>query len=475
MDKKREEELLVIGSEYIKKAVEADEEKEYEEAFRLYLKGIDLLKTLLQRWSSAEEIQKRSLLLKKLNSYLDRVTAIKTIIGESKAEIKSADVNFKTCFHYEEVGWEDVHGMEEVKSLLLELIGIGGGERETSVERDVRSVLLYGLPGTGKTMLGNALGTFIANFVQREEGIETKEDGCSDQKELEEVEVQRMKQRTLSPAQVPFLKLSAFDLIVSKWKSPTKVKELFSYARDVGKGSSLGCCVLFIDDIDSIFIVGSDDDSVMLRIIKTHLLYELATLHQHEERVVVICASQRPWDLHLAALHKMALKVLVPMPSLQARRDIVEFQLRNSDGQSSDDEVLDWVAEHTNGFTGADVCCLIRDAMMLPVREIVTAKVFARCDVNGEMCVSGEFLTPFVESKGKEKSGDVCLVERDWKSIGDNLKLRRVSQVDVVTALTRVKSSMTSVDIDRITKFHSSYHCKDEEKEEGREKVVHED
>lgn len=236
------------------------------------------------------------------------------------------------------VKWDDVGGLAHVKSELREAVELPLKSPEVFEKigvRPIKGILLYGPPGTGKTLLAKAVANETeANFI----GI--------------------------SGAQ-----------ILSKWvgQSEKTVRELFKKARMAAP------CILFIDEIDAIAPTRSggstDGTRVTERVVDT-LLTELDGL-QSLKNVVVIAASNRPDILDPALLRagRFDRVIEIGLPDEKARLSIMRIHTRKMPLDS--DVSLEEIARVTEGYCGADLENLVREAGMSAIRE-VESKVKAK-------------------------------------------------------------------------------------------------
>ena len=190
-----------------------------------------------------------------------------------------------------------------------------------------KGVLLYGPPGTGKTLLARA----IANESQSN-----------------------------------FISVKGPELLTKYvGESEKGVREIFSKARENAP------TVVFFDEIDAIAGErGSGSDSNVTERVVSQLLTELDGLEEMED-VVVIATTNRPDLIDNALLRpgRLDRHIHVPVPDEEARRKILEVHTRNK--PLADNIDLDWLAEETEGFVGADIEALCREASMAASRELI--------------------------------------------------------------------------------------------------------
>jgi len=233
------------------------------------------------------------------------------------------------------VRWDDIGGLKEVKRRLQEMVEWPLKYRELfdyAGLRPPKGILLYGPPGTGKTLLAKAVATESgANFI----AVRGPE-------------------------------------ILSKWvgESERAIREIFRKARTYAPA------IIFFDEIDAIAPrrgSGIGDSRVTERIV-SQLLTEMDGIEELHD-VVVIAATNRPDLLDPALLRPGRFdRVLeVPMPDLAAREEIFRIHMKKHakaiDGNI--EELAKEFAKITEGFSGADIEAVCREAAMKGLREFV--------------------------------------------------------------------------------------------------------
>ena len=226
--------------------------------------------------------------------------------------------------------WDDIGDLEDAKRELREAVEWPlkyAGLFDYMNATPPKGILLYGGPGTGKTMLAKAVATESeANFIN--------------------------------------VKGPEF---LSKWvgESEKAVRETFRKARQAAP------CIVFMDEIDSIAPTrgGGFDSHVTERVI-SQLLTEMDGL-ESLHNVVVIAASNRPDMIDPALMRpgRFDRLVHIPMPDLEGRKKILEIHLKNKP-LAKDVDVAD-LAKRTGGYSGADLSALVNEGIMLAIRAVV--------------------------------------------------------------------------------------------------------
>ena len=287
------------------------------------------------------------------------------------------------------VHWEDIGGLENVKQALREAVEWPLKYPKAFQRLGItppKGILLYGPPGTGKTMLAKAVATESeANFI----GIRGPE-------------------------------------VLSKWvgESEKRIREIFRKARQAAP------TVVFIDEIDAIAPRrGTDVNRVTDRLIN-QLLTEMDGLEENSG-VVVIAATNRPDILDPALLRpgRFDRLILVPAPDEKARYEILKVHTRRM--PLAEDVNLKELAKRLEGYTGADIAALVREAAMNALRRIVA-------------------------KTSRE------LIEEQSEEFLEKLK---VSRKDFEDAMKKIRPSVTKYMIDYYKQFEESRKALKEKKE----------
>ena len=228
------------------------------------------------------------------------------------------------------VKWEDIGGLMEIKNEIQEAVELPLRKPDLFAKmgiRPIKGILLYGPPGTGKTLLAKAVANECeANFI------------------------------SISGAQV---------LTKYVGESEKAVRELFRKARTAAP------CVLFIDEMDAVAHrrtgMGESGTLVTERVVDT-LLTEMDGLRSLKN-VVVIAASNRPDILDPALMRagRFDRLIEIPAPDEAARLEI--FKICVSKMPLDKDVSLKELAHVTEGYTGADIDNLVREAGMSAIRD----------------------------------------------------------------------------------------------------------
>ncbi|GAB7093533.1 CDC48 family AAA ATPase [Halolamina litorea] len=228
-----------------------------------------------------------------------------------------------------DVGFDDVGGLDEAKETLERAVAwpLSYGPLFDAVSASPPSgVLLHGPPGTGKTLLARAIaGESGVNFLQ-----------------------------VAGP--------ELLDRYVGE--SEKAVRELFERARQAAPA------VVFFDEIDAVAIArGSGGDSGVGERVVSQLLTELDRAAENPN-LVVLAATNRKDALDPALLRpgRFESHVLVPAPDEAARRAILRVHIEGK--PLADDVDLDGIAAAMEGYTGADVAAVVREATMGAVEDV---------------------------------------------------------------------------------------------------------
>jgi transitional endoplasmic reticulum ATPase len=236
------------------------------------------------------------------------------------------------------VKWEDIGGLDEIKKELKEAVELPLKHPEIFDEvgiRPMRGVLLYGPPGTGKTMLAKA----VAN-----------------------------------ESEANFIAINGPE-VLSKWvgESEKAVREIFRKARLSAP------CIILIDELDAIAPArgGMDEGNKVTERIVNTLLTEMDGM-RGLKGVFVIGASNRPDILDPALLRagRFDRGIEIPLPDERSRKEILRIHTRGM--ALAKDIDMEKIAKATEGYNGADIENLTREAGMNAIRRITSIKAKAK-------------------------------------------------------------------------------------------------
>jgi len=201
----------------------------------------------------------------------------------------------------------------------------------SALTRLARGLLLFGPPGTGKTLL--------ARWIAAE---------CN----------------------ATFFNVNA-STVMSKWigEAEKTVKALFQLAADRQPS------VIFIDEIDSLLSQRRDADNESSRRVKNEFLTSLEGADTDSgDNVLLVGATNMPWELDHAALRRLPKRLYVPLPGTSARVSLVKQQLQKHNEVHGlkgavNDADLEVLGRRTQGYSGSDLQQLLREAAMGPVRD----------------------------------------------------------------------------------------------------------
>ncbi|KAM7501228.1 hypothetical protein LguiB_000132 [Lonicera macranthoides] len=229
------------------------------------------------------------------------------------------------------VTFDDIGALENVKDTLKELVMLPLQRPELfckgQLTKPCKGILLFGPPGTGKTMLAKAVATDAgANFIN-----------------------------------------ISMSSITSKWfgEGEKYVKAVFSLA------SKISPSVVFVDEVDS--MLGRREnpgEHEAMRKMKNEFMVNWDGLRtKDKERVLVLAATNRPFDLDEAVIRRLPRRLMVNLPDAPNREKILRVILANEELARGVD--LSAVANMTDGYSGSDLKNLCVTAAHCPIRELL--------------------------------------------------------------------------------------------------------
>ena len=167
-----------------------------------------------------------------------------------------------------------------------------------------------------------------------------------------------------------FFSVSSSDL-VSKWQGESErlVKNLFEMARE----SPGGKAIIFIDEVDSLCGSRSEGESDSSRRIKTEFLVQMDGVGKTSNGVLVLGATNVPWELDAAIRRRFEKRVYIPLPEGFARTLMVKLNLGDTPSSLTEDD-FERIGEITGGASGSDIKVLVKEALMQPLRTCQKAQ-----------------------------------------------------------------------------------------------------
>lgn len=214
-----------------------------------------------------------------------------------------------------------------------------------------KGVLLYGPPGTGKTLLAKAVAT---------------ESGYS------------------------FFSVTA-STITSKYLGDGEkmMKALFTVARMEQPA------VIFFDEIDSLMSSRKENEHEASRRVKTEFMTQIdGALTSASDRLLVMAATNIPWEIDEAVLRRMVKRIYVPLPDKESRQYLIQHMLKKQQAAERPSgisgmmssfsspassmggitpEQLTNIVNLTEGYSASDLTAVCQEAAMGPIRELGAA------------------------------------------------------------------------------------------------------
>ena len=134
--------------------------------------------------------------------------------------------------------------------------------------------------------------------------------------------------------------------------------------------------IILIDEMDSLGRKRTGNESETERRIKTEFLKQMDLIKDHGKQVSIFATTNMPWELDIAVLRRFDRRILVPMPDKDTRKKILK--LHAGTHHTLTDKDFEYLAEHTEGYSGSDLSTLVNDALMRPIKQLQQATYFKR-------------------------------------------------------------------------------------------------
>jgi len=295
------------------------------------------------------------------------------------------------------VKFEDIAELEGAKNTLKEavLLPLLMPDFFRGIRRPWKGVLLYGPPGTGKTLLAKALAT---------------------------------------QGKTTFFNVSP-TTFASKWKGESEklVRILFEMARFYAPST------IFIDEVDSIGQKRGEGDNEASRKVMAEMLVQMdgvsgkldqedLSIEELKKNIVMVMgATNLPWDLDDALRRRFEKRVYIPLPNSVGRKEMFRINMKGIKVQNDLD--VNRLVQLTDGYSGADIANVCREASLMQMRRKLM-KTGGRLNFtmikNNPSCLMNELDAP-------------------------------VTQLDMETAIKNISKSVSQNDIKKYEQFTEEY------------------
>ncbi|XP_072365379.1 peroxisomal ATPase PEX1 isoform X1 [Scyliorhinus torazame] len=298
--------------------------------------------------------------------YLTTLDFQRALVGFTPTSLRNAKLHKPR-----DLGWDKVGGLHEVKQILMDTIQLSVKYPQLFVKLPIRQrsgILLYGAPGTGKTL--------IAGVVTRESGLN-------------------------------FISIKGPELL-SKYigASEQAIRDVFS------KAQAAKPCILFFDEFDSIAPRRGHDNTGVTDRVVNQLLTQLDGVEGLQAMlstgVYVLAATSRPDLIDPALLRpgRLDKSVYCPPPDQVARFEILKALSQSL--HLADDVDFQQIATMTEYFTGADLKALLCNAQLDAVHNTLSSSVFRDAGSGSDSDMSLSSMIFLNHSNGSDESvGDV--------------------------------------------------------------------
>ena len=236
---------------------------------------------------------------------------------------------------------------------------------------------------------------------------------------------------------------------MSKWlgESERLVKTLFESAR------SKKPAIIFIDEVDSLCSSRSDSENDATRRIKTEFLVQMQGVGIDNDGVLVLGATNIPWGLDAAIRRRFEKRIYIPLPEMAARKRMFEIHIGNTSTSLTHAD-YNTLSQKTEGYSGADIGIVVREALMMPIRKVQSATHFKQvsgADPSEPSTIVNDLYTPC----GPRDHG---AIEMNWMKVpGDKLLEPKITIGDFLRSLQNTRPTVNNADLKQFEDFTADF------------------
>lgn len=220
--------------------------------------------------------------------------------------------------------------------------------------------------------------------------------------------------------------------------------------------------IIFIDEVDALCGPRGEGESEASRRIKTELLVQMDGVGRDSKGVLILGATNIPWQLDAAIRRRFQRRIHISLPDLPGRMRMFEMSVGTTpcDLKAADFKTL---GQMSDGYSGSDIAIAVQDALMQPVRKIQTATHYKQVNLFTPFLRSTCSLFSQVIVEGEEKltpcsPGDEGAMEMSWTEV-DSEKLLEPPLVlkDFVKAVKGARPTVSQDDIKKSAEWTAEF------------------
>ncbi|KAG9338116.1 hypothetical protein JZ751_027087 [Albula glossodonta] len=174
---------------------------------------------------------------------------------------------------------------------------------------------------------------------------------------------------------------------------------------------------LFTDEVDSLCGSRNENESEAARRIKTEFLVQMQGVGNNNDGILVLGATNIPWVLDAAIRRRFEKRIYIPLPEEPARAQMFRLHLGNTPHSLSEGDLRE-LARKTDGYSGADISIIVRDALMQPVRKVQSATHFKKVRGPSRSNTSSDMLRSLATTRPTVNTEDLLKVKKFTEDFG---------------------------------------------------------